>query len=200
MPGVISSRTWTEEQVTADKLNAIAGESVFDEPNADSSLEVTVDGKMRVGTIDAQSNIIRASLIDLLYPVGSIYTNASDGTNPFNLFGVGTWEVFGEGRAMIGVGTASAVKWNGSDYSDDGTTYAVGDITGTEDHKLTTGEMPSHSHSYQRSGQNNLSGTVLIGGSTSGPYTNATTGSKGSNETHNNMQPSVAVYLWRRTA
>jgi hypothetical protein len=36
--------------------------------------------------------------IALLYPVGSIYTNATVSTNPATLLGFGTWTAFGAGR------------------------------------------------------------------------------------------------------
>ena len=39
-----------------------------------------------------------------LYPVGSIYTNASSATNPATLLGFGTWAAFAAGRVMVGNG------------------------------------------------------------------------------------------------
>jgi hypothetical protein len=39
--------------------------------------------------------------IALLYPVGSIYTNASVSTNPATLLGFGTWTAFGAGRVLL---------------------------------------------------------------------------------------------------
>lgn len=41
--------------------------------------------------------------LQLLYPVGSIYT-ATVATNPGTLFGFGTWTAFGAGRVLIGNG------------------------------------------------------------------------------------------------
>jgi hypothetical protein len=37
-----------------------------------------------------------------VYPVGSIYINATDSKNPNIIIGFGTWESFGEGRILIG--------------------------------------------------------------------------------------------------
>ena len=37
-----------------------------------------------------------------VYPVGSIYINATDATNPADLIGFGTWEAFGKGRVLLG--------------------------------------------------------------------------------------------------
>ena len=38
-----------------------------------------------------------------LYPVGSIYTQATVATNPATLLGFGTWAAFGAGRVMVGL-------------------------------------------------------------------------------------------------
>jgi hypothetical protein len=43
-----------------------------------------------------------AALGNLFYPVGSIYTNATDATNPGTLLGFGTWTAFGAGRVPVG--------------------------------------------------------------------------------------------------
>ena len=48
---------------------------------------------------------------DKAYPIGSIYMNATNPDNPATYLGGGTWEQFGQGRTLIGVGTG-----------DDGTT------------------------------------------------------------------------------
>jgi hypothetical protein len=42
------------------------------------------------------------SVLQALYPVGSIYMNATNSTNPGTLLGFGTWTAFGAGRAMVG--------------------------------------------------------------------------------------------------
>jgi hypothetical protein len=41
-------------------------------------------------------------LVICSYPVGSIYTNATDATNPGTLLGFGTWTAFGAGRVAVG--------------------------------------------------------------------------------------------------
>jgi len=47
--------------------------------------------------------------IALLYPVGSVYTNASVSTNPGTLLGFGTWTAFGAGRVMVGFDSSNAL-------------------------------------------------------------------------------------------
>lgn len=42
-----------------------------------------------------------ADVIDVLYPVGALYTSTID-TNPATLLGRGTWAAFGSGKVMVG--------------------------------------------------------------------------------------------------
>ena len=55
-------------------------------------------------TAFVQAAIAAAALV--LYPVGSVYLNATNNTNPATLLGFGTWVAFGAGRVPVGfVGT-----------------------------------------------------------------------------------------------
>jgi hypothetical protein len=51
-------------------------------------------------TAFVQSAIAAAALV--LYPVGSVYLNATNNTNPATLLGFGTWVAFGAGRVPVG--------------------------------------------------------------------------------------------------
>ena len=87
------------------------------------------------------------------------------------------------GRAVIGTGTGAGL-----------TTRAMNDIGGEESHQLTAGEMPSHTHSYQPPAVNpDVEGPGIpdIGATVLGLPT--VTGSAGSDQSHNNMQPYVAL-------
>jgi hypothetical protein len=42
-------------------------------------------------------------ILKAMYPVGSVYTNASDGTDPATLLGFGTWAALGAGRVIVGI-------------------------------------------------------------------------------------------------
>ena len=44
-----------------------------------------------------------------LYPVGSIYINASSSTNPSSLIGFGTWVSFGAGRVLVGFDSSNSL-------------------------------------------------------------------------------------------
>lgn len=147
------------------------------------------------------------------YPVGSLYFNASNATNPGTLLGFGTWTAFGAGQVPIGVGTFS-----------DGTTSETitgGQQLGEYNHTLSTGEMPSHNHSINDPDHaHNLTGPPVAPGTggnagwaAGGEYggfgqptatATATTGitinNTGGGGGHNNIQPSIGVYIWKRTA
>ena len=120
-----------------------------------------------------------------LYPVGSIYINASVSTNPATLIGFGTWEAFGAGRVLVGL--------------DSGQTEfdTLGETGGAKTHTLTVDEMPAHTHSVPNSGSQNNS---FDSGTTVGNDVTGTSGSTGGGQAHNNLQPYIVVYMWKRTA
>ena len=47
--------------------------------------------------------------VETLYPVGSIYINATNSTNPGTLLGFGTWVAFATGRTLIGINPADSI-------------------------------------------------------------------------------------------
>lgn len=128
-------------------------------------------------------------VLDNVYPVGSIYMNVNS-TNPGTLFG-GTWEQI-QGKFLLGMSSS----------------YPAGSQGGEATHKLTTSEIPSHSHVALYG----LDGAIddFLGGSgadygarpgsanaTNYPYN---TSSTGGGQPHNNMPPYLSVYIWKRTA
>jgi hypothetical protein len=85
-------------------------------------------------------NDVYQSIANLLYPVGSIYTNSSSGTNPATLFGFGTWVAFGAGRVMIG---------NGGGFSAGGTGGSADATLVSHNHTGTTGgQSAGHFHGF----------------------------------------------------
>ena len=130
------------------------------------------------------------SIKSAMYPVGAVYITYNN-NNPGNFLG-GTWEQFGQGRTLIGEGT-------GNDGSTS-MTFTTNSTGGEYKHKLTFDEMPSHNHHL--SGYSNAFGSKyyynLVGGSNS--YGDKNTGNAGGDTPHNNVQPYIVVYFWRRTA
>lgn len=136
-----------------------------------------------------------------LYPVGSIYTNATNSTNPGTLLGFGTWTAFGAGRVMVGFNSGNALF----DTAEE-TGGSADAITVSHTHTATVTD-PGHLHTGGVSGygQGNVGGSGNPSGGISDTGT-ATTGvsvsisTTGSSGTNANYQPYITVYMWKRTA
>ena len=141
-----------------------------------------------------------------LYPVGSIYTNATSSTNPGTLLGFGTWTAFGAGRVMVGFDSSNSLFDTAEETG--GSADAV-NVSHTHTATSTVTD-PGHSHSI--TGANNLqgigSGFNLVGTGATDSTNSATTdisvsttiSSAGSSGTNANYQPYITVYMWKRTA
>lgn len=122
------------------------------------------------------------------YPVGSIYLSTIE-TNPADLFG-GTWEAYGQGRTLVGVGI-------GEDARGEQLEFIINQTGGEYNHLLTVQEMPSHSHSFFASytepgGPGNQSNWGYTYNKTQ------TTANTGGSQVHNNIQPYITCYMWKR--
>lgn len=145
------------------------------------------------------------------YPVGSIYINATNSTNPGTLLGFGTWVAFGAGRVMVG--------FNGSDPLFDAAEETGGSkdaVVVSHSHTATSSVSdPGHLHSLPMDASGALSGQSLYqtpnpdaGYSTARPTGTNTTGitvstsisTEGSSGTNANLQPYITCYFWKRTA
>jgi hypothetical protein len=156
-----------------------------------------------------------ALVYQTLYPVGSIYTNASSATNPATLLGFGTWAAFAAGRVMVGNGGGfSAGATGGSaDASVVSHTHTFSATTGTESAthahatgnsgNFITGSGSTGIAGYQAGGNFTFASSVSTTGTQSANHTHSvsgTTASAGSSGTNANLQPYIVVYMWQRTA
>ena len=140
-----------------------------------------------------------AEIMLTLYPVGAVYISANS-TSPASLFG-GTWESIG-GRFLLGADA----------------TYKAGSTGGEATHTLTEEEMPRIYGEVHMHGEG-AGGSVIA--SVSGAFTaiteepgydnSASVGSiatsvsaykinVGGDQSHNNMPPYLAVYMWKRVS
>lgn len=128
-----------------------------------------------------------------IYPIGSIYISASPTFNPQSTWG-GVWTSIAEGRCLIGANDE----------------YPLGSTGGEKTHTLLENELPKI--------EGRLLGAATYDSSSSGHFKvtkenpcnlNAGGGGNdlsniyfgfGNNLPHNNMQPYLAVYMWKRTA
>jgi microcystin-dependent protein len=138
-----------------------------------------------------------STILQAVYPVGSIYTNATNSTNPGTLLGFGTWAAFGAGRVPVGIDSGQ-------------TEFDTAEETGgAKTHTLSEAEIPSHYHlsGYGRDATPRYGTTTGLSsvridndGNAFNSTSSAHTSSVGSGNAHNNLQPYIVVYMWKRTA
>lgn len=122
----------------------------------------------------------------LMHRVGDIIFSTSN-ENPSTIYG-GTWVAWGKGQVPVGIDTSD------SDFN------TVEKTGGEKEHTLTVDEMPSHKHDFgqQFTGMPVSSGNYgyyMISGTQTDVIKNT-----GGNQPHNNLQPYITCYMWKRTA
>ena len=132
-----------------------------------------------------------SEVIDLVYPVGSIYISTVS-PNPATLLGTGTWSAFAAGRTLVGIDSGD------TDFD------TVEETGGAKKHTLTVDEMPSHTHDSDgsRTGSNAADPGDNFWASTgdTGSFGVKTINATGGGNAHNNLQPYIVTYMWKRTA
>lgn len=135
-------------------------------------------------------NLIKKIVLDTYYPVGKIYITMGN-ENPNETIG-GTWEKTASGKVLVGVDT------NDIDFN------TIGKTGGEKTHTLTLEEMPEHNHSFDTvySTQVPLSEPYYASGFSNNNIGVGTghTNTTGGSQPHNNLQPYMTVYMWKRTA
>ena len=138
-------------------------------------------------TFTGDISINGSSLLDLIYPVGSIYMSVNN-VSPATFLG-GTWDAL-QDRFLIGAGND----------------YAVNATGGETTHTLTIDEMPSHKHNNSTNDfptwHDQTHSGALAWNQTNGWHTEQLAShfdAVGGNQAHNNMPPYLAVYMWKRT-
>jgi hypothetical protein len=148
------------------------------------------------GTALSTTAFVQAA-IALLYPVGSIYINATSSTNPGTLLGFGTWTAFGAGRVPVGFDSGNAL-------------FDAAEETGGSANAI----LVSHNHTATDAGHAHTTPFTTssngVGGSADRPIQSGTTttstafasitvSTEGSSATNANYQPYITVYMWKRT-
>jgi len=138
-------------------------------------------------TIKTVSNAVpsAAAVAALVYPIGSLYWNKTNATNPATLLGFGTWVAI----------TDRFIVARGSTYTGTGGAATV---------SLSISNMPAHQHETMLTNTTAPYGTgaVVSGGDVGAPNTRAAalTSSRGSGTAFDIIPPYQAVYCWERTA
>ena len=159
----------------------------------------------------ATTAFVQAALA-ALYPVGSIYTNATNSTNPGTLLGFGTWTAFAAGRVAVGFDSGNALFDTAEETGGSADAIVV-----SHTHTATsTVTDPGHQHSLSNDqaaaevggsrtaqcaiGQNGRNGFTVASSNTTGITVATTNSSTGASGTNANYQPYITVYMWKRTA
>ena len=150
--------------------------------------------------VQTELGTITAAVVNaLVYPVGSLYFNMAASTNPNTLLGMGTWVAYAEGEVLVGIqgsGTFDALD------ESLGAETASGSTTGS-----TTSGLPAHTHTVTEVSGDAGSATGFEGAGSRTATGSLTVTSEGSSSAHTHttpavstLQPSVTVYIWKRTA
>ena len=148
------------------------------------------------------------AVLQLLHPVGSVYINATDSTNPGTLLGFGTWSAFGAGRVPVGFDSTDTL-FDTAEETGGSKDAIVVSHTHTATSTVTD---PQHNHGVAFGTP--TSGAVgIVGNNTNFGFgaqattsvatgitvatTNSTAGSSGTNA---NLQPYITVFMWKRVS
>lgn len=132
-----------------------------------------------------QTGGIKAYILNRIYPIGSIFLSVNE-TNPSVYFG-GVWVAWGQGRVPVGVASS-------------GTFSTVEKTGGVETQVLAINEIPAHNHGLTQGYNFAAGGTSACIGYSSSTGTSYCTSNTGSGAAHNNLQPYITCYMWKRTA
>ena len=172
--------------------------------SGDVSGSVSFNGS---GDVDIDTDIT-TSLLGKIYPIGSVYINASSTTNPSTLLGFGTWVEIGAGKVLVGQDTGDSIFDTMEETG--GSKNAIA-VSHSHTFSGTTSANGRHSHTYTEwysqssyDGGNLTPVAYRTGTTSEAPDhthtysgTTSTTGSSGTNA---NIQPYLVVKMWKRTA
>jgi len=216
MAVITSGKTFANgEQLSASKLNQVITAATFNASDAvDGSTMQLVGGAMAVRDGGITKAKLATDALELAYPVGSIYMNASDSRDPSNaaLLGFGTWVAFGAGKVPVGIDASD------NDFDAVGSGQNTNGTTGAKTVTLTSAQsgVPAHAHKFRLTSDSTVdsgdTGAIVVSGG--GSTVNGVTGNPsntageqiGGNtaadaaSAHTNLQPYIVVYMWKRTA
>lgn len=171
-----------------------------------NAVQALTNKDIQSGTIGSAVDV--TEILKKVYPVGAIYISVI-ATNPATVLGFGTWNAFATGRTIVGVDPAQT-EFN-----------TVQKLGGEKIHVLSVAELPAHRHFV--AALNTVTSPLALGatnqvaanrddpgagdfryamdnGGTAVEATIGRTSSTGDDGAHNNLQPFITTYMFRRTA
>ena len=183
----------TSTLTTVDINGGAIDDTTIGATTASTVAATTVTASGNVNTTGGELQINGTNVLEKVYPVGSIYINASVSTNPATLLGFGTWIAFGAGKVMVGI-----------DSSD--TDFDAAEETGGAKSQTETITTPITGYGTSGTSPGTISsGKMLVGsGSQELGETLESIRAAGSSQTQSitidTVQPYIVVYMWKRTA
>jgi hypothetical protein len=176
----------------------LKGTEIDDEFEA---IEAAIETKADISYVDAIN-------LSVVWPVGSVYINASSSSNPSTLLGFGTWVEIGAGKVLVGQDAAD------TSFDTLGATGGSKDAIVVEHtHTASTSTAGEHTHSVTNAGRDGSLGGYFDKASSTGENIGSdamepagehthdiTVDSTGQSGTNANLQPYVVVKMWQRTA
>jgi microcystin-dependent protein len=175
----------------------------------------------RIGA-EIDAGVVTNTALSLM-PIGYIYMSVVS-TSPATLFGGGTWTRIGQGRVLVGQDPAQTEFDTAEETGGEKThTLSVNEMPThghTIDHNhaaFTTASDGNHTHVLTRKSGSGTGTGVVRGNNTAAadgtteaggththtanvPAYTGTAGATGSGVAHNNLQPYLVVYMWKRVA
>ena len=132
------------------------------------------------------------AIINLIYPVGSIYYAINDNLDPTKWIPSTTWKLVTEGRYLVNEGKA---------HSNASREFKHGDLGGEKEVTLTESQLPRHTHEkvyHHKKSQFWFGKEDSMRYMTQYGSGKVFTDSVGGDQPHNNIPPSVLIYAWER--
>ena len=161
------------------------------------TLTIGKTGRAFDGTANLNWTLADLGILDFVYPVGSIYEWSSSGISGAPdlstvekvkaHFG-GTWEEYGKGRVLVCADSGQ------SEFD------SVGKTGGETKHALTGEENGQHAHEYAVDTNTTYGGQPGYDFFKVADSGKSYTKNSGAGQPHNNLQPYITVYRYRRVA
>lgn len=187
-PAVYTSTGWDENQgLAADYLNyTFHNLGQWTKYLHEEFVPESVAGLQQ--QISQLADVVEAMKIK----VGGYYLGGS--ANPSTHLGYGTWEQAHQGLAIVGVGSHT-------DSRGESKTWTDGQVEGEYQHVQTLNELVSHVHTINVMAADTANnGDHIDSTDETNVAGKETTDSTGGGDPMNNIQPSGAMYIWKRTA
>ena len=148
-------------------------------------------------------NAVKTTILQAIFPVGSIYTNVSNSTNPATTLGFGTWErVQGQfivgASATIAAGSTGGEAKHSHEYAVTYSTY-FGAVVGSDSESINVYDYATgqNAQAVMKGSKDTVRNNSLTGSASETRIDMQKTTGRTSSES--SLPPYLAVYMWKRT-